>query len=84
MYLEQFETLPNEMSHQSEASLISFFVGGLKLELRSELKIGRPTTLCKAFSLAKLFEAQHRFNRGYGSSASNREPIIKQLLLSMT
>lgn len=47
----------NEVSHQSEASLISFFVGGLKLELRSELKVGRPTTLCREFSMQKLYES---------------------------
>lgn len=79
-YLEQFESLLNEVSNQSETSLIRFFIGGLKSELRSELKIGRPTTLRKAFSLAKLYEAQQSFYRDSGGGVpSAREPLIKQL-----
>lgn len=59
VYLEQFEELLNGVSGQSEAALISFFIGGLKPELKGELKIREPETLRKAFSLAKVFE-EHR------------------------
>lgn len=78
-YLEQFETLLNEVSHQSEASLINFFVGGLKPELRSELKVSQPMSLRKAFSLARLYEAQLGFQNGVGGPhhSPNREPLIK-------
>lgn len=58
MYLERFEELLNDIGGQSEASLISFFIGRLKLELKSELNIIKPTSLHKAFSPAKVYEAQ--------------------------
>lgn len=77
-YLEQFEGLLNEVNHQSEESLISFFIDGLKPELRGELKVGRPPTLRQAFSKAKLYEAQWGFNRFGGKTSGNREPLIKQ------
>lgn len=38
-YLEKFEELLNEVTRQSEASLISFFISGLKPELKSELNL---------------------------------------------
>lgn len=57
-YLERFEELLNDVGGQSEASLISFFIGGLKLDLRCELDIIQPTSLWKAFFLAKLYEVQ--------------------------
>lgn len=50
-YLERFEELLNEVGGQSEASLISFFIGGLKPKLKCELNICQPTSLWKAFSL---------------------------------
>lgn len=77
-YMEQFKTLLNEVSHQSEVPLISFFVGGLKLELRSELKVSQSETLRKAFVLAKLYEAQRGFHRGSTTTTTTREPLIKQ------
>lgn len=50
----------------TEKSLITFFVGGLRDDLRSDLKIAKPISLKQAFSLAKMYEA----NRiGKGSSA---------------
>lgn len=45
VYLEQFEELLNGVTDQSEAALISFFIGGLKPELKRELKITEPTSL---------------------------------------
>lgn len=53
VYLEQFEELLNGVSGQSELALISFFIRGLKPELKGELKIREPETLRKAFSLQK-------------------------------
>lgn len=43
VYLEQFKKLLNGVSGQSEAALINFFIGGLKAELKGELKIREPT-----------------------------------------
>lgn len=56
-YLEKFEDLLNEVSGQSEASLISFFISELKPELKSELNLAKSTTLRRAFSLTKAYEA---------------------------
>lgn len=56
-YFEQFENLVNEVSGQSEESLISFSSGVLKLKLKNELKFTHQSTLRKAFALAKLHEA---------------------------
>lgn len=67
------------MSDQTEEVLISFFVGGLKPELKSELKIGRPPTLRKAFALAKMHEA-HRHSRkggGFVVHLPSLDPLIK-------
>lgn len=40
-YLERFEELLNKVRGQLETSLISFFVGGLKPDLKTELNISR-------------------------------------------
>lgn len=56
-YLDRFEELLNDVSGQLESSLISFFIEGLKSELRCELNIAKLTTPRKAFSLAKIFES---------------------------
>lgn len=61
--------------------MINLFIGGLKHDLRSELKIGKSSSLRKAFSLAKLYEAQWSFLKGGSGIAStiNGEPVIKHL-----
>lgn len=75
-YLERFEELLNEVSDQLEATLIRFFIGGLKWELKNELNIIKPTTLRRAFTLAKVYEAQRDRNR-FTENMENTEPIIK-------
>lgn len=75
-YLEKFEELLNEVSGQSEATLISFFIRGLKLKLRNELNIIKPTSLRRAFSLAKVYEAQCGGGK-YGANNATSEPLIK-------
>lgn len=57
-YLGEFEELLNEVTDQTEESLISFFIGGLKPELRSELRISQPSTLRKMIAIAKVHEAK--------------------------
>lgn len=80
MYLEHFKELLNEVSGQSESTLIILFMGGLKLDLRGELNIAKPTSLQKAFELARIYESQ----RGSGMKffAPWAEPIIKIPLAS--
>lgn len=56
VYLDKFEDLLNDIDEQSEGTLITFFVGGLKPELKNELKILKPTSLRQAFSAAKMFD----------------------------
>lgn len=60
-YMTRFETLLNEVDGQIEETLISFFIGGLKPEIKRQLKLNRPTTLRKALVVAKVHEA----NKGY-------------------
>lgn len=72
-YLEKFEELLNEIIGQSEASLISFFISGLKPELKSELNLVKPTILRRAFTLAKAREAHGNPGR---DGNFNTEPLI--------
>lgn len=48
-YIGDFEHLLNEITGQPEEAIVTFFVGGLKPELKKQLKIVRPTTLRSAF-----------------------------------
>lgn len=80
-YMTQFESLLNEVVGQIEGSLISFYIGGFKLEIKFELKIVHPMTLRKALATTKVYEA----NKGgktikeghYGGK--NSEFLIKTL-----
>lgn len=56
-YMAKFENLLNKVEGQSEEALITFFIGELKTEIKSQLKIARPPTLRKALAAAKIFEA---------------------------
>lgn len=75
-YLDRFEELLNEVSGQSEASLINFFIGGLKPELRCELNIIKPASLQKAFSMAKIYESQKGSTK-HGGSVPNSVSLLK-------
>lgn len=44
-YLERFAELLYDVTGQSKASLISFFIGGLKPELRRKFNISIPASL---------------------------------------
>lgn len=72
-YLDKFEDLMNEVEGQSEATLVTYFVGGLRPDLKSELKIMKPTTLQQAFSAARVYEAhlgQRQMGIGVKESSS--------------
>lgn len=75
-YLERFEELLSDVTGQSKASLVSFFVGDLKPYLRSEINIARPDSLHQAFSLAKIYEAQRGRNKFHTSNVIT-ESLIK-------
>lgn len=82
--MEKFEELLNEVDGQSVPTLVTYFVGGLKPDLKSELKILKLMTLRQAFSAAKMYEAHpghhhlswstpYRPNVGAG----NPSPLLK-------
>lgn len=70
----QFKTLMNEVEGQSEDALITFFLGGLKQEIRLQMKVCRPTSLQKAFAMAKAYEAQKvsKYHKSGVFSRSNK------------
>ncbi|KAH9681933.1 hypothetical protein KPL71_027145 [Citrus sinensis] len=53
-----FEDLMNKVTGISEPLLVSFFITGLKPDIRRELLFARPTSLMEAFALAKAYEAR--------------------------
>lgn len=76
--LWRFEELLNEIEGQMEESLISFFIGVLKHEIKKQLKLGQSMGLGKAFTKAKA----HGANKGYIATYTvgyegKLDPIIK-------
>lgn len=55
-YQAQFERIASQVQKWLEKALIGSYIGGLKDEIRSEVKLFRPTTLVHATSLARLQE----------------------------
>ena len=53
-----FEDLMNKVSGISESLLISFFITGLKRNLRCELQFHRPASLMEAFAMTRAYEAR--------------------------
>ena len=53
-----FEDLMNKVTGISEPLLISFFITGLRTDIRRELMFSRPPSLMEAFALAKAYEAR--------------------------
>ncbi|XP_045809999.1 uncharacterized protein LOC123904368 [Trifolium pratense] len=69
----QFEDLMNKVNGISEPLLISFFITGLKRNLRRELQFHRPPTLMEAFAMARAYEARLDDNPGFSKNGS-RQP----------
>lgn len=65
-YLEKFEDLLNEVDRKMEETLITFFIGGLKPDIKSKLKVARPTTLHQAFTIVKSMRHIWDVNRALG------------------
>ncbi|XP_077219649.1 uncharacterized protein LOC143853808 [Tasmannia lanceolata] len=55
-YQSRFEDLSNTVSGLPESFLVSFFISGLKLELRRELQVLQPTSLLQTISFARIYE----------------------------
>ena len=55
-YQTQFERLATRVQDWPEKALVGSYISGLKEEIRSEVKLFRPTSLLHAASLAKLHE----------------------------
>ena len=55
-YQAQFERIAPQVQEWPEKALLGSYIGGLKDEIRSEVKLFRPTTLVHATSLAQLQE----------------------------
>lgn len=76
--MAQFESLLNEVEGQTEDTLITFFIGGLKPKIKSQLKITRPTTLRKALATPKIYEANCGYKPWKNFSVNVKiEPFIK-------
>ncbi|KAH9738515.1 hypothetical protein KPL71_018818 [Citrus sinensis] len=57
--ISAFEDLMNKVTGISEPLLISFFITGLKPNIRRELLFSRPSSLMETFALARAFEAKY-------------------------
>lgn len=77
-YMARFEALMNEVD-QTEETLINYFIGGLKTEIKKQLKVTRPISLRKALAMAKVYESNTNYkNKGSGNSFySKSDPILK-------
>ena len=71
-YKMQFERLAAWVHNWLETALLGSYIGGLKEEIRSKVKLFRPTTLLHATSLARLQEDKLQ---------KLRRPLLKTALL---
>lgn len=55
-YQKEFEKLSNHVTGLPESFLVSWLIGGLKDEIRVEVKMFKPTSLMAAIGLARLEE----------------------------
>lgn len=57
-FQSSFEDLMNQVTQIPESLLISFFITGLRSDIRRELSFARPPTLMETFALARAFEVR--------------------------
>lgn len=55
-YMEQFTKLSRRVPGFSQQALLSFFIGGLRSDIRANVKALKPKSLYEACELAKIFE----------------------------
>ncbi|KAJ0615751.1 putative retrotransposon gag domain-containing protein [Helianthus annuus] len=70
-YQEEFERLSHRVDNLPEPFLIGCFVGGLKDEVRLEVKLKTPRSLPDAIGLARLVEEKLHISDGIGSTVTN-------------
>ncbi|KAF7844337.1 Retrovirus-related Pol polyprotein [Senna tora] len=58
-YQSEFETLANKAIRLAKDWLISFFIGGLKEYIKSEVVLAKPTSYYETVSIVKLHEQRH-------------------------
>ncbi|GJZ53419.1 transposon ty3-G gag-pol polyprotein [Tanacetum coccineum] len=86
-YVEAFERLSHRVDGLPEVFLLGCFIGGLKDEIRLEVKIKKPRNLSDAISIAHLVENKltlqrtpSSFSRNVGSTAPPKPPTSDGLL----
>lgn len=74
-YIESFERLSHRIENLPESFLLGCFVGGLKEEIRLEVKLKKPRTVVDAMGLARLVEEKMGLQRRFPSTT--RVPSIQ-------
>lgn len=67
-YIEAFERLSHRIDNLPESFLLGCFVGGLKEEIRLEVKLKKPRTMTDAMGLSRLVEEKLNLQRRVTSS----------------
>ncbi|XP_073021562.1 uncharacterized protein [Primulina eburnea] len=78
-YQSEFELLSSKVSGISESLLISFYVNGLKPELKRELLIVQPTSLVQAMALSRVYEQKYHDIRALALKASGKHVFSTSL-----
>lgn len=71
-FKSQFNKLSRRAGGFSDDLLLACFVGGLKEDIRVDVRALRPATLYRAYELAKVFEERHKEN------SNNRLFLLRQ------
>ena len=77
-YQTQFERLAARVRQWPQRALVGSYVGGLKEEIRAEVKLFRPTILLHAASLARLLEEKLSKQRRPIFTATPPRPSLSQ------
>jgi len=67
-YIEAFERLSHRIDNLPESFLLDCFVGGLKEDIRLEVKLKKPCTMTDAMGLSRLVEEKLNLQRQLTSS----------------
>lgn len=76
-YKEQFTRLSRRATGFSQELLLSCFIGGLKDEIRVDVRAQKPRTLYEACDLARVYEERYVGHRAHARGAvNNRPPMV--------
>ncbi|XP_076908515.1 uncharacterized protein LOC143565426 [Bidens hawaiensis] len=85
VYQEAFEKLSHQVDGLPESFLIGCFIGGLKEDIRIEVKLNNPKQLHKAIGIARLVEDKMNLGRELSSANNTSNPLsVNQLPGSIT